>query len=115
MAMTPMDLQKLFAQVDKIGKEVSDEREGVALRAAMEGDAQAKINGERAKSVRATEAAPEDGLRRVKGDEKRRSGTSGGAQKGGARALILDGEEAACDEGGPLTDPNLGAYVDLTG
>jgi hypothetical protein len=112
MALTPMDLQMLFAQADKIGKEVADEREGVMLRNAMEDDARARVNGDRVTSVKATES--HEGLKSIRGDERRRRGKR--REEPSSAPLLAYGErEAASDEGGSLRDPNLGVYVDLTG
>jgi hypothetical protein len=110
MAITPIDLQMLFSQIDKIGKEVAAQKEGAALHSAIQTDHRQKINEEKMQSVREADDSGE-GLDRLK--DKR---NSGGSEAGGKRN---DNHLLKNNEGGPklseVHDPNLGNYLDISG
>jgi hypothetical protein len=110
MAITPIDLQMLFSQIDKVGKEVSAQKEGAALHSAMRTDHRQKINEERMKSVREADDSGE-GPDRLK--DKRNSGDREPDGK------TNDNKKQKNDEGpfklSEVHDPNLGNYIDING
>jgi hypothetical protein len=113
MAITPIDLQMLFSQIDKIGKEVAAQKEGAALHSVMQTDHRQKINEEKMKSVREADDSGE-GPDRLK--DKRNSGEKetrpDRKRNNNNNKLAADGSLFKLPE---VHDPNLGNYLDISG
>jgi hypothetical protein len=110
MAITPLDLQTLFSQIEHIGREVSAQKEGAVLHSLMQNDIQQKLNAEKQKSVRQADDSGEgpDKLR-----EKKQGG--GGGAGGKTDAGKNDDEHELAEKVRSVHDPNLGQYVDISG
>jgi len=109
MAITPLDLQTLFAQIDKIGKDIAAQKDGASLHETiMNSIAQQKAQ-EKTHTVIETEDSGE-------GPGKLRSQQSW-QKKGGEGREDNEGEGGRKSGRGksPVSDPNLGNYVDISG
>jgi hypothetical protein len=115
MALQPIDLQTLFMQMDRVGKEQGAMKEGVQIQQALQ-DVQAQQRTEqRIKSVNESQNAG-DGPEAVKdrhGSSPRKGPGGGGkqkqdelAQKNGALSASLSAV---------IRDPALGKLIDISG
>ncbi|MDR0761070.1 MAG: hypothetical protein LBF74_13345 [Treponema sp.] len=112
MAIQPIDLQTLFTQVDKVGKEQMNQKEGVHLQAALQSAQMQKKNEERSHSVTELQNTGE-GTERLKDRNARRQGDE---HPPGRKS---DEKDAAETEGGGepavIRDPALGTNIDISG
>ncbi|MDR2510328.1 MAG: hypothetical protein LBC77_06760 [Spirochaetaceae bacterium] len=106
--MTPLDLQMLISQVDKVAKDVQANNAGAQLHKSIEAAAKQKINEEKSQTVRETQDDGQ-GPEKLAGDER---GSGGGQQK--QKRRNEDNDEAV-KRPKPALDTNLGRYVDLSG
>jgi hypothetical protein len=110
MPLQPIDLQTLFTQLDKVGKDLSVHKEGVQIQASVQGAQIQKKAEVRAHSVNEAQAAG-DGPERIKDNNERRRRD---------RQFSANGEHAEDDgEAPPLpgifSDPDLGRNLDVSG
>jgi hypothetical protein len=110
MAIQPIDLQTLFTQVDKVGKNQSAQREGAALQQAMHGVQTQRKTEEHIQSVN---EAQDTGEGAEKVNDRRQQGRGGA----GARRREKGGEEP--DEKkepgvSVIRDPALGRNIDIS-
>jgi hypothetical protein len=112
MAITPIDLQMLFSQIDKIGKDVSVQKEGAALHAAIQIGHRQKINEEKIKSVRGADDSGDgpDKLKDKKNNNEQETLFRGG--RNDTKKLKNDESAFKLPE---ARDPNLGNYIDIRG
>jgi type II secretory pathway pseudopilin PulG len=106
MAISPIDLQTLFTQVDKIGKQEAAQREGAAIQQAIQ---QARSQQVTEAKINAVNEAPDQG----EGAEGVRDG-GGGRPESGARKKAeeeADGDEKKEDV---IRDPDLGRNIDVS-
>jgi len=108
MAIQPIDLQAIFAQVDKVAQAQLAQREGLAIQQAVQGVQIQKKAAEQAKAV--GEARDIDGI------EKIGEGESGGGDRGGPGGGTPKNseEEVAETEDRVFKDPALGKNLDLS-
>jgi hypothetical protein len=111
MAIQPIDLQTLFTQIDKVGKEQMNQKEGLHLQAVLQGDQLLKKTEERSHSVTELQNTG-DGAERIK---DRNAGRHGGEHASGRKQDEEDGESG--DGGKPpvIRDPALGKNIDISG
>ncbi|MDR0409604.1 MAG: hypothetical protein LBH18_04320 [Spirochaetaceae bacterium] len=106
MAMQPVDLQIIFSQLDTIAKDVSAQKDGHALRGAINADTLGKKLEEKSHSVNEMHDGGEEMESLSAYDnhdsQKRNSDKKG---KNGSKD----------DKRRDFNDPSLGNYVDLTG
>ncbi|MDR2768799.1 MAG: hypothetical protein LBB82_10805 [Treponema sp.] len=107
MAISPIDLQTLFTQVDKIGKQENAQREGAAIQQSLQQVHIQQRTEDRIRSVNETQDAGE-GAEAIK-DRKPRQKESGEKQK---EEEPPEEEASAQDE---IYDPDLGRNIDVTG
>ncbi|MDR2481615.1 MAG: hypothetical protein LBD07_04910 [Spirochaetaceae bacterium] len=108
MAITPLDLQVLFSQIDNIAKDIHAQREGVQLHRLMEASSKQKKDAKKLNSVQEADNAGKE-LTNLK---DRRGADSQEKE----RKRKKDSENAEQDLTHPkLLDPNLGNYVDICG
>ncbi len=117
MPIKPIDLQSLFGQLDRIGREQAASKEGAALQGAARAEALQKRAEEKARSVQRPADSEDAGSRGVDPDGK--GPGSGGTEPGGGeerdKAPARDeGAEEAPDEE-VIRDPGLGTRIDLSG
>jgi hypothetical protein len=113
MAIQPIDLQAIFTQIDKVGKNQAAQREGLQIQQALQGHQIQQRAEERIQSVNEAQDTGEGGAERVNDRNAR-----GGEER-------EEGREAAEDkEAGPeerertayvIRDPGLGQNVDFSG
>ena len=107
MPIKPIDLQTLFAQLERVGRQQSAEKQGAALHQSLHIAALQKKEDDSAHSVKAVKD-DQKGAEAVKDD------TEGGARQQGSEER---GEKREGD-GEPketVKDPALGGHVDITG
>jgi hypothetical protein len=112
VAIQPIDLQTLFTQNDKVGKDQSAHREGVQLQASLQAARVERLEVERDHSVNEAQDTGQGGAERVKDRQGRRQGGRESPAEGKPEAAA--DEE---DEGGPyvIRDPCLGKHIDVSG
>jgi hypothetical protein len=111
MAIQPIDLQTLFTQIDKVGKEQANLKEGAHIQASLQGVQIQKKTEERTHTVNESQAAGE-GAERIKDRNARKGGGETSGQDG------RYGGEASEDKGRDPTifrDPDLGTNIDVSG
>lgn len=107
MAIKPIDLQALFLQLGKVGKEQLALKEGAVLQQSIQGAIVQKQQDEAAKSVRRAE---DDELEAeaIKNDADASTG-----QQEGEHKKEEPGEEKPGKE--TIKDPALGGHIDISG
>ncbi len=117
MPIKPIDLQSLFGQLDRIGREQAASKEGAALQGAARADALQKRAEEKARSVQRPADSDDAGSRGVdpdgKGPGSDVAGTGQGDERDTAPARDEGADEAADEE--VIRDPGLGTKIDLSG
>jgi hypothetical protein len=111
MAIQPIDLQTLFTQIDKVGKDQMNQKEGVHLQAALQSVQIQKKTDERDHSVNETRDAGE-GAEQIKDQNPRRQG---GEYPSGRQAGEKDPGESEDRESPFIRDPALGKNIDISG
>jgi tRNA U54 and U55 pseudouridine synthase Pus10 len=111
MAIQPIDLQTLFTQIDKVGKEQINQKEGVHLQAALQGVQIQRKTDERDHSVNETRDAGE-GAERIKDQNARRQG---GEHPSGRQPDEKDPDESGDGDSPFIRDPALGKNIDISG
>jgi hypothetical protein len=112
MAIQPIDLQTLFTQIDKVGKEQMNQKEGVHLQAVLQDAHLQKKTAERSHSVTEPQNIG-DGMERLKDRNARQQG---GEHPLGQKPDEDDDTESE-DKGKPpvIRDPALGKNIDICG
>ena len=112
MAIQPIDLQALFTQLDKVGKNQAVLREGQQIQDALQ---QVQIQRKLEENVQSVNQAQNLGeeAEKVK-DENGRSPHSG---RGGGKGQTREEEDADMEEEKPemIRDPALGRNIDISG
>jgi hypothetical protein len=111
MAIQPIDLQTLFTQLDKVGKEQLNQKEGYQIQQALQGDQIRRKTEERIQSVNELQDTGQ-GAERVKD----RSSRKGQDQEPGEKESA-SGTPGSADEEEPsvIRDPALGKNIDVSG
>ncbi|MDR2471250.1 MAG: hypothetical protein LBD09_03970 [Treponema sp.] len=109
MAISPIDLQTLFTQMDKVGKQEAAQREGAAILQAVQ---QAKTQADTDERIRSVNEAQDtgDGAEEIKDKNGGRAGPDNPGRRREA-----EGEEDK-GEGGQdvIRDPDLGKNIDFS-
>jgi len=110
MAIQPIDLQALFTQVDKVGKNQAMLRDGQQIQDALQ---QMQTQRKLEENVRSVNEAQKMGEEAEK--IKDQNGGGSNANKGGAKGKPED--EAPPEEEKPdlIRDPALGRNIDISG
>lgn len=117
MALQPIDVQAMFSQLDKVGKEQAAQRDGAALQKALAGDRDALKLTERLESVNAAAegGGPEnpggEGLERL--DDRDARGNQEHPRKFAQKKKPA--QSAAPSSQTVINDPMIGGYIDLEG
>jgi hypothetical protein len=109
MALSPLDLQTLFTQVDKVGKQEAAQKEGAALLQSIQ---QAKHQQQTDEKIRSVNEAQDvsEGTENINDKNGGRAGQDG---RGHNRAAEDDQENA--EEGNKIIrDPDLGMNIDVS-
>jgi hypothetical protein len=112
VAIQPIDLQTLFTQIDKVGKDQAAHREGAQLQASLQTARVERLEVERDHLVNEAQDTGQGGAERIKERQGRR--------QGGKEFLTGNKPEAAAaeeDEENPhiIRDPCLGRHIDVSG
>ena len=112
MAIQPIDLQVLFTQMDKVGKNQAAMREGAQIHESIQQVQTQKKFEENVQSVNQSQDMGEEA--ETIRDENRRGAHSG---RGGESEKQAQENEAAADEKKPdlIRDPALGRNIDISG
>jgi hypothetical protein len=113
MPIKPIDLQTLFSQVDRVGREQSAGKEGAALQGAARADAAQKRAEERARAVQRSADSDDAASKGVNPDGRGKAGKSASEGKEGDEEG--EKEKAAESEEEVIRDPELGTKIDLSG
>ena len=108
MAISPIDLQTLFTQMDKVGRQEAAQREGAAVLQAIQQQRTQEQTDQRIRSVNAAQDTGE-GAEEVKDKNGGRAG-----QEAPGRRRDETEEETAPESGIVFRDPNLGRNVDFS-
>jgi hypothetical protein len=117
MAIQPIDLQTLFSQVDKVGKNQALQKEGLQLHAHMQGIQQQQKNQEQVQSVNETQNTGE-GIEKVKddgGQKNPRQGEQAPEEEAGETAEADEKRSNGTQRNSAFRDPALGRNVDISG
>jgi hypothetical protein len=109
MAIQPIDLQTLFAQMEKVGKTQAMQKDGVQIQQALQQEQSQMKALEHVRSVNeAQEIGEETG--------KIKDGRGGQQYQGqeGREDTEAEGEDKK-NESGLLRDPSLGSNIDISG
>jgi hypothetical protein len=112
MAIQPIDLQTLFTQMDKVGKNQAMQREGQQIQESIQ---QIQIQRRNEQNIQSVNEAQDlgDEAGKIK-DEKRHGGRENNS---GAREKQPEDEELPADEEKRdlIRDPALGRNIDISG
>ena len=110
MAIQPIDLQAIFSQVDKVGKNQAVQREGQQINEALQ---QMQVQKKMEQDVQSVNQSQEMGKEAatVKDEDKR--GTY--ENKSGAEDKDKEDENAENERPGLIRDPALGRNIDISG
>jgi hypothetical protein len=112
MAIQPIDLQALFTQLDKVGKQQAGQKEGLQLQQAIQSAHDQQKTEERIQSVNESQDVSQ-GPEGVK-DRSARKDRDNAEQE---EATEGEAQDTADDRTDPsiIHDPALGKYIDLSG
>ncbi|MDR2516100.1 MAG: hypothetical protein LBC88_01815 [Spirochaetaceae bacterium] len=111
MPIQPIDLQTLFTQLDKVGKNEAAQKDGAQIQAAVQGARIQKKTDEKAHTVNETRDTGQGGVERIKDRKGGASSSGGGAgrQGNGRETPTPDASRAY------IQDPDLGKNIDVSG
>ena len=110
MAIQPIDLQALFTQIDKVGKNQAVLREGQQIQDALQ---QAQTQRKLEENVRSVNEAQEMGEEAE--TIKDQNGRGSHANQGGARGKKEEEESTGDEKPELIRDPTLGRNIDISG
>ncbi|MDR3337013.1 MAG: hypothetical protein LBT16_07400 [Treponema sp.] len=110
MAIQPIDLQTLFTQIDKVGKDQSVLREGHQIQSALQSARLEQRELQRDHSVNETQDTGQGGAGRVNERPSRRRNGKEFLTKEGE-----DNEEGEDEDPSVIRDPYLGRNLDVSG
>jgi hypothetical protein len=117
MAIQPIDLQTLFTQIEKIGKEQTNQKQGLQLQQAIQGAQIQRKTDERIQSVNESQDTG-DGPERVKDRSPRKRREDGEGKELEAQDRLYP-EQKSGDQRlnypSVIRDPALGKNIDLSG
>lgn len=110
MAITPVDLQTIFTQVEKVGKTQAQQKEGQMLQQAIQGELIQKKNDEALKQINETQGAGE-GAEKIN-DNSRKQNENRNKNKRNREGLSAD--EDSENKPSVLFDPSIGRKIDIS-
>ncbi|GHV77018.1 hypothetical protein AGMMS49942_18390 [Spirochaetia bacterium] len=108
MAIQPIDLQTLFTQVEKVGKEQANQKQGLQLQQSIQGAQEQRKTDERIQSVNESQDTGQ-GPERIKDRSPRKH-----REYDGDREDSEESDQRSADSS-VIHDPALGKNVDLSG
>jgi len=109
MAITPIDLQTVFSQVDKVGKTQAAVKEGQALHQSIQGNQVQRKLEEQIQQVNEAQNTG-DGVDKIN-DHNQKHGSGGGSKQNKREE---EQNEEAEKEKPVLRDPSLGNKIDIS-
>ncbi|MDR2500187.1 MAG: hypothetical protein LBD37_03775 [Treponema sp.] len=110
MAIQPLDLQILFSQLDKVGKDQATQKEGAQMQAALQGMHIQKKTDEHFHAVNELQDIGKEAERiKDKNARQQQQGGSAAQEDGDGETRESDGETAV------IRDPALGKNIDVSG
>jgi hypothetical protein len=113
MAIQPIDLQTLFSQMDKVGKNQASQREGLQIQQALQQVESQRKAEEQVQSVNEAQDMGEE-AEKIKDNEGRRQSREE-AGKEIPEKESPEPEEDQQEDPGLIKDPSLGRNVDISG
>ena len=112
MAIQPIDLQALFTQLDKVGKNQAVQREGQQIQAAIQ---QVQVQRKNEENVQAVNEAQE--MAEEAETIRDENGRGFHANQGGGKGKQEAKDEMQAEDGNPelIRDPALGRNIDISG
>jgi hypothetical protein len=107
MAITPIDLQTLFTQIDKVGKTHASQREELALQQSIQGVQLQKKTNEQMQQINEAQNTGE-------GAEKINDHGSGSRENQKNSGKKNEQKEEKNDNAFVLNDPSLGRNIDIS-
>jgi hypothetical protein len=107
MAISPLDLQTLFTQMDKVGKQDAAQRDGAALFQSIQHARIQQLADEKVRSVNEAQNSGE-------GTEAINDKTGGRAGQENRQGESPEEAEEKNDEEGVIRDPDLGRNIDFS-
>jgi hypothetical protein len=114
MPIKPIDLQTLFTQMDKVGREKAAERDTSAMQVSLQAAQSQKKAAEQNTSVQGTRDDTEVSKKGINIDEKEEQGAAS-ADEGDRGGPPDDGNEPEKPEAEVIRDPGLGTKIDISG
>ena len=111
MAIQPIDLQAIFSQVDKVGKNQSALREGLQIQEALQQAQSQKKLEENIRSVNESQNMGDE-AGKIKDEKGRKS-----SGQNGENGNIEEEDDSNPEEKKPdlIRDPSLGRIIDISG
>ncbi|MDR0312869.1 MAG: hypothetical protein LBI14_04670 [Treponema sp.] len=109
--MQPIDLQTLFTQIDKVGRNQTQQKEGLQIQAALQQVQSQKKAEENVRAVNETQNMADDASK-IKDEESRQHNFYHGKEN--EEALPSDDEEERPKDA-LIRDPALGRNIDISG
>ena len=107
MAISPLDLQTLFTQVDKVGKQESAQREGAALFQSIQQARHQQLTDEKIRSVNEAQDTGE-------GSEAIDDNNGGRAGQETPQGTRQEAQEENAEDKSVIRDPALGKNIDFS-
>jgi hypothetical protein len=111
MAIQPIDLQTLFTQLDKVGKSQTNQKEGLQLQQALQGDQIQKKTEERIQSVNESQDMGQ-GAEGIKERSSRKRPDQEPLEK---ENTPREGGDTNEEDLSVIRDPALGKNIDVSG
>lgn len=115
MAISPIDLQTLFTQIEKVGKNQATQREGLQIQQALQSQQIQQRTEERIRSVNETQDTGEGGAERVKDRNGRGKSPEEEGREG--KESAGENEEVPSEDRAAyvIRDPGIGRNIDFSG
>ena len=114
MAIQPIDLQTVYAQMDKLVQTVSHMQNGEKLTQAMQQERIVRENAEKAASVQKTQ--PNDSDIRLSKDDRRKHGNGQGENFSNKESKQTEEENLKNEKTSSIIQESyLGNHIDITG
>ncbi|GHU47160.1 hypothetical protein FACS1894200_02090 [Spirochaetia bacterium] len=114
MAIQPIDLQAVFTQVDKVGKSIANQREGLAIAQALHNSEEQRKREEQVQSVNQVQDMGE-GVERVKDRGAKKSPQDEQSKNGSTAEGETEDDAPLSTDPYTIQDPSLGMHIDLSG
>lgn len=118
MAIQPIDLQTMYASLEKLSKDSTFQKQGMQLHKSMSEDVRTKKNGEQRQTVKKTEDPENNQSVKERKEHQNSQNTPLDTQKKEEKKenpIKEQSEEESEKEYEQITDPSLGRRIDISG